>query len=142
MRARPSARGVAWPLLALGAAVRRGARRGKLAAMPHLFSYGTLRQEAVQLATFGRLLHGVSDELIGFEQSSFEVTDPEFVAASGKAHHAIVAYNGRSDSRVAGTVFEVTDAELASADAYEPAGYSRVLATLASRRQAWVYAKA
>jgi gamma-glutamyl AIG2-like cyclotransferase len=107
-----------------------------------LFSYGTLRQEAVQMATFGRLLYGVSDEVIGFEQSLFEVTDPEFVAASGKAQHAMVTFNGRTDSRVAGIVFEVTDAELTSADAYEPAGYSRVLANLASGRQAWVYAKA
>ncbi len=110
--------------------------------MPLLFSYGTLRQEAVQLATFGRLLHGEPDELIGFEQSLFEVTDPDFVSASGKAHHAIVTFTGRSDSRVAGTVFEVTDAELSSADTYEPAGYTRIRAELASGRQAWVYAGA
>jgi Gamma-glutamyl cyclotransferase, AIG2-like len=110
--------------------------------MPLLFSYGTLRQEAVQLSTFGRLLLGSPDELIGFEQSVFEVTDPEFVSTSGKAQHAIVTFTGRSDSRVPGTAFEVTDAELATADAYEPAGYSRVLAKLASGRQAWVFAKA
>ena len=110
--------------------------------MPLLFSYGTLRQEAVQLATFGRLLHGEPDELIGFEQSLFEVTDPEFVSASGKAHHAIVTFTGRSDSRVPGAVFEMTDAELSAADAYEPAGYTRVRAELASGRQAWVYARA
>ena len=110
--------------------------------MALLFSYGTLRQEAVQLAKFGRLLHGEPDELIGYEQSLFEVTDPEFVTASGKAHYTIVTFTGRSDSRVPGTVFEVTDAELTSADAYEPAGYSRVLATLTSGRQAWIYAKA
>ncbi len=110
--------------------------------MPLLFSYGTLRQEAVQLATFGRLLHGKPDELIGFEQTLFEVTDPEFVSASGKAHHAIVTFTGRSDSRVPGTVFEMTDAELSAADAYEPAGYTRVRAKLASGRQAWVYARA
>jgi hypothetical protein len=109
--------------------------------VPLLFSYGTLRQEAVQLATFGRLLHGEPDELIGFEQSLFEVTDPEFVSASGKTHHAIVTFTGRSDSRVPGTVFEMTDAELSSADAYEPAGYARVRADLVSGRQAWVYAR-
>ena len=110
--------------------------------MPLLFSYGTLRQEAVQLSTFGRLLLGFPDELIGFEQSLFEVTDPEFVSASGKAHHAIVTFTGRSDNRVPGTAFEVTDAELARADVYEPAGYARVLGQLASGRQAWVYARA
>lgn len=110
--------------------------------MPLLFSYGTLQQEAVQLSTFGRLLHGQPDELVGFEQSLFEIEDPEFVAASGKAHHAIVKYNGRDDSRVRGMVFEVSDAELASSDRYEPAGYKRVSTTLASGKQAWVYADA
>ena len=110
--------------------------------MPLLFSYGTLQQPAVQMSTFGRLLHGHPDELIGFEQSLLEVEDPEFVVTSGKAHHAIVRFNGRADSRVSGTVFEVSDSELASADEYEPAGYTRVLATLASEKQAWVYADA
>ena len=108
--------------------------------MPLLFSYGTLQQIAVQLSTFGRLLHGQPDELIGFEQTVLKIEEPEFVATSGKAHHAIVKFNGRDDSRVSGTVFEVSDEELASADAYEPAGYKRVSARLASGKQAWVYA--
>ena len=67
---------------------------------------------------------------------------PQFVAASGKSHHAIVTFSGRSDSRVSGTVFEVTDSELASADQYEPAGYKRITARLASGKEAWVYADA
>jgi hypothetical protein len=110
--------------------------------MPLLFSYGTLQHEAVQLSLFGRRLVGYPDELIGFEQGLFEIADPEFVATSGKAHHAIVRYNGRDDSRVPGTALEVSDAELASADEYEPAGYKRVSTTLASGKQAWVYADA
>ncbi len=108
--------------------------------MPFLFSYGTLQQEAVQLSTFGRRLEGHADELVGFEQGLFTIEDPEFVAKSGKADHAIVKFNGRDDSRVRGMVFEVTDAELAQADQYEPAGYKRVSARLASGKQAWVYA--
>ena len=110
--------------------------------MPLLFSYGTLQQEAVQLSTFGRRLVGQPDELVGFEQSLFEVADPEFVATSGQRHHAIVRFNGRRASRVSGTVFEVTERELADADRYEPAGYERVAATLASGRRAWVYTAA
>jgi hypothetical protein len=110
--------------------------------MPFLFSYGTLQQPAVQLSTFGRLLQGKPDELVGFEQSVLRIEDPQFVAASGKRDHAIVKFNGRPDSRVRGTVFEVTDSELISADQYEPAGYKRVIATLASGDQAWVYADA
>ena len=35
--------------------------------MPLVFSYGTLQEERVQLSTFGRLLQGYSDALIGFE---------------------------------------------------------------------------
>ena len=61
--------------------------------MPLLFSYGTLQQEAVQLSTFGRLLHGQPDQLVGFEQSLLTIDDPEFVATSGTAHHAIVRFN-------------------------------------------------
>ena len=110
--------------------------------MPLLFSYGTLQQPSVQMETFGRLLVGHRDELVGFEQGIFTVEDPEFVATSGKADHAIVRFTGRDDSRVRGTVFEISDDELASADRYEPAGYKRVPATLASGGQAWVYADA
>ena len=110
--------------------------------MPLLFSYGTLQQEAVQLSTFGRVLNGHRDQLVGFEQALYKIEDPAFVAASGKAHHPIVRFNGRDDSRVDGMVFEVSERELANADAYEPAGYRRVRAMLASGKQAWVYADA
>jgi hypothetical protein len=108
--------------------------------MPLLFSYGTLQQPAVQLSTFGRLLDGSPDEIVGFEQSVLRIDDPEFVARSGKADHAIVRFTGREDSRVRGMVFDVTDEELARSDDYEPAGYTRVRAKLASGREAWVYA--
>lgn len=108
--------------------------------MPLLFSYGTLQQEHVQLSTFGRLLQGQRDELLGFEQSLMRIEDPQVVASSGQTHHANVTFNGRNDSRVSGTVFEITDAELAAADQYEQrAAYNRVAAMLASGKQAWVY---
>lgn len=110
--------------------------------MPLLFSYGTLQQEAVQMSTFGRLLQGQPDELIGFEQSLLRIEDSQFVATSGQADHFIVRFNGRDDSRVSGTVFEISDTELAHADQYEPAGYKRISAMLASGKQAWVYADA
>ena len=108
--------------------------------MPLLFSYGTLQQENVQLLTFGRRLNGHKDELLGFEHSLVRIDDPQVVAATGKTHHANVTFNANEGSRVPGTVFEVTDAELASVDDYEAAfSYRRVAATLASGRQAWVY---
>ena len=110
--------------------------------MPLLFSYGTLQQPGVQMSTFGRLLNGRPDELVGFRLSVLEIENPEFVKASGKSHHSIVKFDGNDDSRVSGTVLELTDAELAQADAYEPAGYTRISATLASGTEAWVYADA
>ena len=110
--------------------------------MPLLFSYGTLQDESVQISTFGRVLEGHADELVGYEQSLFEIADPEFVATSGKAYHKIVRYNGKPESRVPGTVFEVSESELAKSDEYEPEGYKRVAAKLASGKEAWVYAAA
>lgn len=111
--------------------------------MPLIFSYGTLQQESVQLATFGRLLHGHADELLGFEPSSVKIEDPQVVATSGKTHHANALFNGRNESRVRGTVFEITAAELEAADKYEQiAAYKRIAARLASGKQAWVYVEA
>lgn len=107
--------------------------------MPFLFSYGTLQQENVQLSTFGRILIGHADALVGFGQSMVKIEDPEVVAASGKTHHPIVKFNGDTASRVSGTVFKITDTELENADRYEVSAYKRVLATLASGHPAWVY---
>jgi hypothetical protein len=110
--------------------------------MPKLFSYGTLQQEDVQLATFGRRLSGVSDALVGFSRSMVAIQDPEVVRTSGKTHHPIVAFTGRDEDRVPGTAFEISDVELAHADAYEVAAYVRVGAPLASGLEAWVYVDA
>jgi hypothetical protein len=83
--------------------------------MPLLFSYGTLQQQGVQLSTFGRPLDGQKDELVGFEATRVPIVDPQAAAASGTTHHANVMFTGRHDSRVGGTVFEITDEELAAA---------------------------
>jgi hypothetical protein len=110
--------------------------------MPLLFSYGTLQQRDVQLATFGRLLDGEPDELVGFALTFRSVDDAAFVRASGRRDHAVVTFTGGDESRVPGTIYAVSEDELARADAYEPAGWARVHAPLASGREAWVYADA
>jgi len=110
--------------------------------MPLLFSYGTLQQEGVQMSTFGRLLEGRADALVGYAQSIVEVGNADVVARSGKTHHPIVVFTGNSEDRVSGSVFEISDTELESADAYEVDAYKRVLAPLASGRSAWVYVDA
>ncbi len=106
-----------------------------------LFSYGTLQQENVQLSTFGRLLKGVPDALVGFKQDLIEITDPDVLAKSGERFHPIVTRSGDAGDRVAGAVFEITAAELAAADAYEVDDYARVEGQLASGSKAWVYVK-
>ena len=110
--------------------------------MPLLFSYGTLQQDDVQLATFGRRLIGAADALVGYRQSMVKIDDPEVVRTSGKTHHPIVAFTGKGGDRVPGAVFEILDAELARADAYEIGAYVRVKAKLASGLEAWVYVDA
>ncbi len=111
--------------------------------MPLLFSYGTLQQQNVQMSTFGRLLQGQKDELPGFEQSLVRIEDPQLAAITGLTVYANVTFNGREDSRVSGTVFEISDEELAAADQYErTASYKRIAVKLASGTQAWAYCHA
>ena len=108
--------------------------------MPLIFSYGSLQLEAVQLATFGRVLRGKPDELIGWVRTEIAVPKWHKAAASGSSHYANVEHRPESGGRVPGTVFEITDAELAASDAYEQgAEYVRVAAILASGFIAWVY---
>ena len=107
-----------------------------------LCSYGTLQQRKVQLATFGREFRGSSDEFGGFRQAMVKIEDTEVVKTSGKMHHPIVKRTGIVDDRVAGTVFEVTEEELANADKYEVSDYTRVSAPLTSGRTAWVFVDA
>jgi gamma-glutamylcyclotransferase (GGCT)/AIG2-like uncharacterized protein YtfP len=107
-----------------------------------LFSYGTLQQDDVQLASFGRLLEGEADAMPGYRQSLVEITDPEVIRTSGKRFHPIVEPSGDSGDEVKGRVFRITDAELTAADAYEVADYKRVLVPLRSGNKAWVYVRA
>ena len=108
-----------------------------------IFSYGSLQQEAVQLSTYGRVLRGDSDELVGWVRTLIKVSAGHKAAAAGVSHYANVERSPGSSGRVAGTVFELTDEELAAADAYErEAEYTRVVATLDSGRNAWVYVSA
>lgn len=107
-----------------------------------LFSYGTLQDKTVQLANFGRELVGQQDAMLGYSQSWVEITDPAVLATSGKTHHPIVAPTAENGASVAGMVFQITEQELAAADAYEVSDYKRVAVPLASGLTAWVYVQA
>ena len=107
-----------------------------------LFSYGTLQQENVQLATFGRRLEGRADALVGFRLDAVAIDDPAVVAASGLAVHPVAVPTGDPADRVPGTVFLITPDELAASDAYEVDAYARIEAPLASGGTAFVYVRA
>jgi len=107
-----------------------------------LFSYGTLQLEAVQMATFGRLLTGTHDALPGFEAALLEIDDEATVSLSGKTHHAIARFTGHPSDSISGTVFAVTREEIQSADTYEVPAYKRVAVTLRSGVRAWAYVDA
>lgn len=107
--------------------------------MISLFSYGTLQQRDVQLANYGRELSGLADTLTGYRLEPLAIRDPEVVRISGKAVHTIARASGDPADRISGTVFSLTEQELAATDAYEVAVYGRVEVTLESGRTAWVY---
>jgi len=104
-----------------------------------LFSYGTLRQRDVQLATFGRELVGRADVLVGFSLSMLKITDPAVVALSGKAEHPVLRRTDDPNDAVEGVIFDITEAELAAADAYEVDDYMRVSAVSAGGVETFVY---
>ena len=104
-----------------------------------LFSYGTLQLEAVQQATFRRLLTGKPDVLAGFELRPLPIEDEYVIAVSGKSEHSIAAFTGRDSDTIAGTVFEVSAEELHQADEYEVEPCRRISVVLQSGRRAWVY---
>ncbi|MBU2665973.1 gamma-glutamylcyclotransferase [Actinoplanes bogorensis] len=106
--------------------------------MPLLFSYGTLRDPAVQRATFGRTLPARDDRIVGYRIDMLEITDAEVVALSGQSHHPVLVPGTPADT-VEGSVFDLTDDELLRADEYEVDDYRRVEVPLASGGAAWVY---
>lgn len=106
--------------------------------MTLLFSYGTLRQRDVQLSTFGRELSGADDAIVGYRLEWLTITDPQVIETSGSDRHPILM-PGTVEDAVDGSVFEITDTELAAADEYEVDDYRRVLVPLRSGKQAWVY---
>ncbi len=87
----------------------------------YLFACGDFQQPEVQEQIFGRRLVGKPDALVGFCREPY------------------VRPSDRSNDRVDGMVFAVTDADLAAADAHEPPNYRRSKVKTASGLLAWVY---
>lgn len=107
-----------------------------------LFSYGTLQLVDVQREVFGRPTPGEPDAVVGHRLGEVVISDPHVIEVSGKAVHPVLITDEAPGVEVTGTVFALTDAQLAAADDYEVDAYRRVRVPLRSGREAWVYALA
>ena len=109
--------------------------------LEQVFSYGTLQNEDVQIANFGRRLAGEPDSLPGYRQTKVAIRNLGVLTSSDEKYHLNVEFTGDDSDSVAGTRFEVTREELEQADVYEDtADYKRLSVQLKSGKQAWVYA--
>ncbi|MGW6981653.1 GDSL-type esterase/lipase family protein [Streptomyces sp. NPDC054932] len=102
-----------------------------------LFSFGTLMDERVQTALFGRAVPTCPASLAGYTTRPLQITDPAVIAASGLDVHLIL--ERRLGASVEGTVLRLTDRELAAADAYEVDDYTRRRVVLSSGESTWAY---
>jgi gamma-glutamylcyclotransferase (GGCT)/AIG2-like uncharacterized protein YtfP len=108
-----------------------------------LFSYGTLRDKKIQIATFGRELTGRMESLPGYVKRMVQIADPKLAALIGESHNANLEPSSGPDDAVCGTLFEITEQELAAADRYETiTGYRRISVVLKAGHLAWVYVQA
>lgn len=107
--------------------------------MEKLFSYGTLQLEQVQLDTFGRLLKGEPATLTGYIVGEVEITDAAVLKSSGQRYHPALIKTGQTTDSVTGTIFSISEQELASADSYEVDDYVRVEERFSNSNNAWVY---
>ena len=74
-----------------------------------LFSYGTLRYESVQLATFGRKLIGSTDILAGYTLSHLKIKNPDVVTTSGDAIHPILISTNNQNVKACRDIEESCD---------------------------------
>lgn len=105
----------------------------------HLFSYGTLQDEKIQLALFGRNIKGINDKLPGYKLSTIENKSYKQNEESEPPFYLIALPSNNSNDLIDGMILELTTPELLVADAYESDDYRRVEVFLQSGKKAWVY---
>lgn len=105
----------------------------------YLFSYGTLQKDKVQLETFGRLLKGTKDTLLGYKLSTIVIVDEDVLAKSGQEIHLLAMPSEVVTDRIDGVIYEITHQELLAADGYETDAYQRVRLRFESGQEAWIY---
>ncbi|MFI6048975.1 GDSL-type esterase/lipase family protein [Streptomyces violascens] len=105
---------------------------------PHtLFSFGTLLDERVQTALFGRPVPSSAASLAGHTTRPLAITDESVIATSGIDVH--LTLERKLGATVEGAVLHLTDGDLAAADAYEVDDYVRRRVVLSSGESAWAY---
>ena len=89
----------------------------------YLFTYGTLKDEVVQLRVFGRKPKSKEAKLKGYRIALEKVIEP----------------SDQVDGFVAGLLLRVSNLELFNADVYETQAYKRIMVSVNPRTKAWVY---
>lgn len=107
----------------------------------YLFSYGTLQDDKVQRAVFGRPVRGTGDAITGYDLVPVKISSQEAIAISGKAEHTTLVPAKGESTPIEGAVFHITASDLAAADRYESAEYHRIKVRLRSGIDAWVYVR-
>ena len=108
----------------------------------NLFSYGTLQLEKVQIESFGRILKGQKDRLIGYRLGKLKITDADVLAKSEQEFHPIAIPSEDENDYIEGVLFEISTEELVQADSYEVSDYKRIEAMFESGKLGWIYVKA
>lgn len=109
--------------------------------MEKLFSYGTLQLESVQMELFGRTIAMAPDSLVGYKKEQIKIKAEPVMNLSGEEEYAVISYTGHDADVIEGVVLSITREELEYADEYETREYKRILVTLKSGKQSWVYVK-
>ncbi|MER5207796.1 GDSL-type esterase/lipase family protein [Streptomyces sp. NPDC002825] len=105
---------------------------------PHaLFSFGTLLDQQVQTALFGRTVPTTAASLAGYTTRPLTITDESVIATSGQDVH--LTLERKLGATVEGAVLRLSDRELAAADDYEVDDYARRRVLLTSGETAWAY---
>lgn len=105
---------------------------------PHtLFSFGTLLDQRVQTALFGRTAPTTGASLAGHTTRPLAITDQSVIATSGQDVH--LTLERKLGGTVQGAILRLSDQELAAADDYEVDDYARRRVLLSSGETAWAY---
>jgi gamma-glutamylcyclotransferase (GGCT)/AIG2-like uncharacterized protein YtfP len=102
--------------------------------MEKLFAYGTLKDNDIQKAIFGRTLTGIPDKLIGYTIKEINIEE-EF----GIAQYPIIIATQNPEDSISGILYELSSKELQLADTYEGIHYKRIEVELKSNEIVWVY---